>query len=70
MLIICMLTLRFKVIFLSALPDGLLGDQRFLTPLSVLYHSPISITDPLSLPCSEWLKQEEGEELGEDSDTF
>lgn len=69
MLIICMLTLRFKALLLSTLPDGLLGDRRLPT-LSVLYHSPISITDPLSLRCSEWLRQEEGEELGGDSDTF
>lgn len=46
---VCMLTWS-KAVLLPAPPGGPLEDWRLPTPLSVVYHSPVSITDPSPAP--------------------
>lgn len=53
-LIICILTFWSKAVLLSTLPGGPLEDRRVAAPHSVLYHSPISITDAFPLPL-QWV---------------
>lgn len=58
---ICMLTWS-KAVLLPTLPGGPLEDWHLPTPLSVVYHSPVSIIDPFPLPL-QWVA-EAGRERG------
>lgn len=45
-----------KAVLLPTLPGGPLEDWHLPTPLSVVYHSPVSITDPFPLPL-QWVAE-------------
>lgn len=71
-LITGMLTFWFQAVLLSALPGGVLWRPAFTdSSFCVVPTTHLSrLLTHFPCPCSGWLRQEEGEELGGESDIF